>query len=132
MLQIDMRKRIYSSDSERQKAYRLRKEEKGGRFVRVFVPKEIESRIKGKPGLLVERFIQYESYKAENERCKTAVKRLSIEKDALENNNEVLMQNIKSHAKANDKLRQENQELQNRIKALEMRIEKKVNSHKLL
>jgi cell division protein FtsB len=42
------------------------------------------------------------------------------------------MQNIKSHAKANDKLRQENQELQNRIKALEMRIEKKVNSHKLL
>jgi FtsZ-binding cell division protein ZapB len=124
MLQIDMRKRIYSSDSERQKAYRLRKEEKGGRFVRVFVPKEIESRIKGNPGLLIERFIQYESYKAENERCKTAVKRLSIEKDILGNNNEVLMQNIKSHAKANDKLRQENQELQNRIKALEMRIEK--------
>jgi FtsZ-binding cell division protein ZapB len=119
MLQIDMRKRIYSSDSERQKAYRLRKEEKGGRFVRVFVPKEIESRIKGNPRLLVERFIAAEKLQEQSDKLQE--NKVAIER--LKDNSESLIKNIKAHTKINDKLRQENHDLQNMVKALERRIE---------
>ena len=52
--------RKYETDAERHAAYRERKEKKG-RFINVFVPDKIEKKIAGKPGLLIEKFIEIET-----------------------------------------------------------------------
>jgi len=44
-------------DAKRQSAYRKRKKEKG-KYVTLFVPREVAGKIKGKPGLLVKRFAE--------------------------------------------------------------------------
>ena len=54
------RKRKYETDAERHAAYRTRKEKKG-RFINIFVPDKIDKKIAGKPGLLIEKFIEVEN-----------------------------------------------------------------------
>jgi hypothetical protein len=60
------RKKIHENDSAKYKAYRLRKQT-GGRFVRVFVPSEVDKkfRLERSPGRLVELAMQSEGAKKE-------------------------------------------------------------------
>lgn len=54
-----MRKKIYESPKERQKAYRERKRDAGYRRVVVDVPEHVYAFIKGRPSELVDMFIEY-------------------------------------------------------------------------
>lgn len=53
-----MRKKIYESPKERQKAYRDRKKEAGYRRVVIDVPEHVYAFIKGRPSELVDMFIE--------------------------------------------------------------------------
>lgn len=53
-----MRKKIYESPKERQKAYRERKKEAGYRRVVIDVPEYLYMFIKGKPSALIRGFIE--------------------------------------------------------------------------
>lgn len=53
-----MRKKIYDSPKERQKAYRERKREAGYRRIVIDVPEHVYAFIKGRPSELVDMFIE--------------------------------------------------------------------------
>lgn len=54
-----MRKKIYDSAKERQKAYRERKKKAGYKRIVIDVPESLYPFIKGKPATLVAAFIEY-------------------------------------------------------------------------